>query len=467
MKSAPLLYIVICLVAGIVAGEYIRITFSLFPVLLASVAASLFLWHRPYAQSAAVGVCVFVLGWLVMERQQRALQVEWPNAEVSYEAVVISEPVEKKKTIGVDLLLAKSGRKIKSYFYKDERSRHLRIGDGVKIQSAIKANREWQQGNFSYKRYLEIHGFTGSTYVAGWKWQHAKVSLRDVSRLERTRLFFLKLRSRLLSRLRAEGGRGDSYAVVVAMALGDKSSLSKELRDVYSVTGGAHVLALSGLHILSIWAFVFLVGLSTSVVRSAIMLSVYALMSLGHRDKMSLNTLAFTAIVMLLVNPLSLFDIGFQMSFAAVGFILLFLPLFEEMAPLQVLSVHPVLKWLLTMMAVSCAAQLGTAPLIAYYFGRFSTYFLLTNLVVIPAVTLILYLSVAVLLVPSLLHLLLYIAGLLNLILGKIATFPGASVEIHPSLLQTLLVYVVIFASYLLIRKIVQVAGWSPSRRGW
>jgi competence protein ComEC len=492
VKSAPLLYIVICLVAGIVAGEYIRISFPLFPVLLVSVAASLFLWHRPYVQSAAIGVCVLMLGWFVMEQQQRALLVEWPDAEVGYEAVVISDPVEKKKTIGVDLLLAKSGQKIKSYFYKDERSRHLRIGDGVKIHSVIKENREWRRGNFSYKRYLEIHGFTGSTYVAGWKWQHVQVSLSDVSRLERTKLFFLKLRSRLLSRLRDEGGRGDSFAVVAAMALGDKSSLSKELRDVYSVTGGAHVLALSGLHlgiiymllswlivgrrgrtvallviILSIWAFVFLVGLSTSVVRSAIMLSVYAALSLGHRDKMSLNTLAFTAIVMLLVNPLSLFDVGFQMSFAAVGSILLLLPLFEEMVPVQALLDRPVLKWLMTMMAVSCAAQIGTAPLIAYYFGRFSTYFLLTNMIVIPAVTLILYLTVAVLVIPSLLHLLLYIVGLLNQILGKIAILPGASVEIHPSLLQTLLVYVIILASYLLIRKIVQVAGWSPSRRGW
>ena len=219
--------------------------------------------------------------------------------------------------------------------------------------------------------------------------------------------------------------------------------------------------------ILSIWAFVFLVGLSTSVVRSAIMLSVYAALSLGHRDKMSLNTLAFTAIVMLLVNPLSLFDVGFQMSFAAVGSILLLLPLFEEMVPVQALLDRPVLKWLMTMMAVSCAAQIGTAPLIAYYFGRFSTYFLLTNMIVIPAVTLILYLTVAVLVIPSLLHLLLYIVGLLNQILGKIAILPGASVEIHPSLLQTLLVYVIILASYLLIRKIVQVAGWSSSRRGW
>lgn len=492
MKTAPLLHIVVCLIAGIVAGEYIRMPFPLFPVLLVSVVVSLFLGRRPYVQSAAVGVCVFVLGWLVMEQRQEAIRVEWPDVEVAYEAVVISEPVEKKKTVGVDLLLVNSGRKIKCYLYKDERSRHLRIGVGLKMRSVIRANREWRSGNFSYKRYLEIHGFTGSTFVAGWKWQLAKVSLRDISRLERAKLFFLKLRSRLLSRLRNQGGSGDSYAVVAAMALGDKSSLTKELRDVYSVTGGAHVLALSGLHlgiiymllswlivgrrwrtvsllviILSIWAFVFLVGLSTSVVRSAIMLSTYAVLSLGHRDKMSLNTLAFTAIVMLIVNPLSLFDIGFQMSFVAVGSILLLLPLFEEITPMQFLLDHPILKWLLTMVAVSCAAQLGTAPLIAYYFGRFSTYFLLTNLIVIPAVTLILYLSVIVIVIPSLLHLLLYIAGLLNLILGKIAVLPGASVEIHPSLLQTLLVYVVILASYLLIRKIVQVAGWSSSRRGW
>ena len=120
----------------------------------------------------------------------------------------------------------------------------------------------------------------------------------------------------------------ESYAVVATMALGDKSALTIELKDTYSVTGASHVLALSGLHlgiiytllslliagrrwqmlsqlvlILSIWAFVFLVGMSVSVVRSAVMLSLYALLSLGHRDKMSANTLAFTAIVLLMINP--------------------------------------------------------------------------------------------------------------------------------------------------------------------
>ena len=162
------------------------------------------------------------------------------------------------------------------------------------------------------------------------------------SRLSRSKVFFLLQRDRLLQRLSDGGIEGDAYAVVAAMALGDKSSLTKELKDMYSLTGASHVLALSGLHlgiiymllsllvrgrrwrmlsqlflIISIWGFVFLVGMSVSVVRAAIMLSVYALLSLGHRDKMSVNTLAFTAIVMLMVNPMSLFDVGFQIGRAS------------------------------------------------------------------------------------------------------------------------------------------------------
>ena len=188
MKTAPLLHIAICLMAGIVIGECSTVPFPLFPVLVVSVAATLLLGRFPYVQSFAVCVCTFMLGWLVMERQKESLKIEWPDSEVVYEAVVISAPVEKPKTMGMDLLLARSGRKIKCYIYKGERSRRLRIGDGLKIQSVIKPNREWRSGNFSYRRHLEIRDFTGSTYVAGWKWQRAQVSLKEVSRLERARL---------------------------------------------------------------------------------------------------------------------------------------------------------------------------------------------------------------------------------------------------------------------------------------
>ena len=309
---------------------------------------------------------------------------------------------------------------------------------------------------------------------------HGKAESHRFSRVERTRLRCLQWRQQLLAHYEAQGLEGEQYAVVAAMTLGDKSALTKDVREVYAVTGAAHVLALSGLHlgiiytllsllvvgrrwqmlsqlvcILGIWAFAFLVGLSASVVRSAIMLTVYALLSLGHRDKMSLNTLAFTAILMLVVNPRSLFDIGFQLSFMAVASILLWVPVFRCAFSEAYLMEHRLLKWVWSMAGVSLAAQLGVAPLIAFYFGRFSTYFLLTNFIVVPAATLILYLSLVVLFIPGLAYLLIYIVRQLNICLAYIATIPGASIEgLHPTITQTTMIYVIIVAVYLLVLRL-------------
>ena len=305
----------------------------------------------------------------------------------------------------------------------------------------------------------------------------SKVDDGEPSRIERTQQYFLNQRNILLQRLETAGLSDNQYAVVAAMALGDKSSLTKDLKETYSMTGASHILALSGLHlgiiyallsllvvgrrwqmitqvaiILSIWAFVFLTGMSTSVVRSAIMLTVYALLAIGHRQKMSVNTLAFTAIVMLLVSPQALFDVGFQMSFMAVFSILLFTPLFYRPFSAEYLMTHRIIRWLWGMVAVSIAAQIGVAPLIAYYFGHFSCFFLLTNFIVIPAATLILYLSLTTLLIPSIGVVLASIVGLLNTTLLYISTIPGATIDgLHPSVMLTASIYAIIFATYYLL----------------
>ena len=471
--EAPLLRLVISLVAGIIVGDTVGGGSWLLWLLAMAVVGTLLLRRHSMLQSVAIAVCFVLLGWLLTARQKESLRVQWPEHEVVYEAVVLSEPVEKPKTIAVDILMTETQQKLKCYFYKKsgDRSRTLKIGDGLRIQSRIREHSDWYRGTFDYRRYLEIHGFTGQTFVSDRKWQKAQVSLRNVSRLERTKLYFLKLRSQLLARIKTDDADRDALAVMAAMALGDKSALTKELKDVYAVTGASHVLALSGLHlgiiysllmflfggrkpfsilfslftVGCIWAFVFLVGVSTSVVRSATMLTIYALLSLGHRDKMNVNTLAFTAIVMLMIHPLSLYDVGFQMSFMAVFAILVLTPLMMGVFSMEYLLSHRVVRWIWAMMAVSCAAQIGTAPLIAYYFGRFSTYFLLTNFIVIPAATLILWLSPVVLIIPSLAYLLLYIVKCLNTVLEQMAVWPGASIEaLHPSVLQTAMIYVVI-----------------------
>ena len=140
------------------------------------------------------------------------------------------------------------------------------------------------------------------------------------------------------------GIQGEQYAVLAAMTLGDKSCLTKDLRNVYSQTGTSHVLALSGLHLsivfnillltfglfrinrwvsywltlLVLWCFVVLVGMPVSVVRAAIMLSVGSIALLLHRRAASLSALSLAAAIVLVMNPESLWDVSFQLSFMAV-----------------------------------------------------------------------------------------------------------------------------------------------------
>ena len=314
--------------------------------------------------------------------------------------------------------------------------------------------------------------------------QRALQEPSSVSRLDRSKTYFLAQRAKLLDRLSESGVDGSVYAVVAAMTLGDKSQLTKELRDIYAVSGASHILALSGLHlgiiytllslllsrrrwqvisqvviIVCIWQFVFLVGMSASVVRSAVMITVYALLSLGHRDKMSVNTLAFAAIVMLLFNPKSLFDVGFQLSFMAVLAILLFCPMLERLIPLHVQMEHRWLKALWGLTCVSLAAQIGTAPLIAYYFGRFATWFLLSNFVVIPLATMLLYLALLSIatfwwsgLQALLVAALSAIVVFMNYLLEGITQLPFCSMEgIHLSTLQLGCIYLLIGSGYVLL----------------
>lgn len=322
--------------------------------------------------------------------------------------------------------------------------------------------------------------------------RHLSVSDESVSmsRLDKSKAYFLNQRGILLDRLADSGVDGDAYAVVAAMALGDKSALTHEIRDTYSVSGASHVLALSGLHLgiiygllwlllphrrwpavsqtvilIAIWLYVLLVGMPVSVVRSAVMLTVYGILSIAHRNKMSVNALAFTAIVMLMCNPEWLFDIGFQLSFMAVLAILLFVPLFEDVFSAKYLQEHRWIRRIWGLVAVSVSAQIGVAPLIAYYFGRLSTYFLLTNFIVLPAAYLILGFSLIVLLFPSLAYILLYIVDTLNAVLLRITAIPGSSIDgFHPNVLQVVLTYVIIFCTYLLIERIKPSLGWRASR---
>lgn len=296
--------------------------------------------------------------------------------------------------------------------------------------------------------------------------------LPDSEMVQRAGERMLAYRDQLLRQYQQWGIGEENYAIVAAMTLGDKTALTPDIRESFNITGAGHVLAISGLHlgilymmvsflvrglrlrivtqvltILLIWAFAFLVGMSPSVVRSATMLTIYGLLSLGYRQKMSINVLAFTAIVLLVLKPQSLFDIGFQMSFLAVLAILLCYPLLNSVFSERWMMEHRLVRWLWGMTALSLSAQIGVAPLIAFYFHRFSTYFLLSNFVVIPCAYLILVGAILlfVMRLQVVATVLTTVTTWMRQALNAIATLPYASIDgLYPTLSQTILIYIFI-----------------------
>ena len=128
------------------------------------------------------------------------------------------------------------------------------------------------------------------------------------------------------------------------------------------------------------------------------MFSILAMADMVGRQPLSLNTLAAAAWLMLFCNPAWLFDVGFQLSFLAVASILLIQKPIYHLITVK----GRIGKYIWGLMSVSVAAQIGTAPLVMFYFSRFSVHFLLTNLVVIPFITIILYAAVIMLLLEQL-----------------------------------------------------------------
>jgi competence protein ComEC len=473
--TAPLLRPAICLIIGITAGRFLSCDVTaILIILLATLVAAFLLRKSDIGQSISISMACILLGGLLCLHQKEQLNVAWPSTACDYSLVIASEPIERGKTLSMDALLADDGRKIQLRIMRDELSEQLTIGDGLLVHAAITP----LTAQSSYRTWLETHGYVGETFVTRNRWQREALPLAGIGSVQRARLFFMGIRHRLLQQISTTGIKQEDYSILSAMVLGDKSGVNKEQKEQFSVAGTSHLLALSGLHlgiiymllsflfrdrrwqvvnqlliVASVWAFVLLVGMPSSVVRAAVMITTLAFIRLLHRGATPLNSLALAALVILITNPYSLFDVGFQLSFCAVLAILLFTPLIESL-----LTSHhsPFTKYLLSLTIVSIAAQIGTAPLVAYYFGRFSVWFLLANYVAIPLATLILYSMVIALLVSSITSALFIIpatlASWLNGWTAWIASLPFSSIDdLRPTILQTVMIYVIIAGIWYLL----------------
>jgi competence protein ComEC len=207
----------------------------------------------------------------------------------------------------------------------------------------------------------------------------------------------------------------NQYGVANAMILGQRDDLSNDLMQAYSAAGAIHVLSVSGLHVGVIyavllwifgfmkkrgrsgkigffflifsvlWFYAFVTGLSSPVLRSSVMFSIFLFAETFQKNKNGYNTTAFSAFLILLYNPNFLFNVGFQLSYLAVFGMIHFQP---KLNPLVFIDKKKSwLHWLgdrtWKVTTVAVAAQIATFPITIYYFHQFPNYFIFANPVVI------------------------------------------------------------------------------------
>ncbi|MEG2614323.1 MAG: ComEC/Rec2 family competence protein, partial [Alistipes sp.] len=240
-----------------------------------------------------------------------------------------------------------------------------------------------------------------------------------------------------------------AQALCAAMAVGDRSGLTPELRRAYARSGTSHLLAVSGLHvgivfllvnallwwlpslrrghlwrnaaaIALIWLYALTAGLSPSVIRAALMFSALQLSLASASVYVSGNVLAATAFAMLLFRPAYLFDISFQLSFIAVAAILAWaVPLGSALH-----SRFRGINALTDLLVVGVVAATATAPLVAHTFGIVSLIGVAANLLVIPLASVVVVGSVVWIVLP-----LPVFAPLLRFVAGTAATGLNAVAE--------------------------------------
>lgn len=219
--------------------------------------------------------------------------------------------------------------------------------------------------------------------------------------------------------------QGDEAALLLGLTLGERSGLSDRVQEAFSNTGTTHVLAVSGLHVVLVafilflalrlvriprrWAalgtclglvfYTLLTGSPPSIVRAAIMAVAVLTGGMFERQGNGLNMLGLAGLLILFFWPQSLFDVGFQLSFAATaGILAVTRPIQNQL--FRITENEFLREWLLLPLAVSLAAQIFTAPFLAYHFHKVPTISLLANLVVVPTTNLLLALG----LLMALLH---------------------------------------------------------------
>jgi competence protein ComEC len=299
---------------------------------------------------------------------------------------------------------------------KDSLKHTFEIGNRLRIKGVLVKNTAQKNPNqFDYQKYLNNKQIYAQLYADPDEMQLSSVNEKDIW------YYAARLRTRIIENLNKRNFNTVELNVAVALILGQQQDISPDIIRDYQYAGAVHILSVSGLHIgfillfvtfilkplpnskrgtiikliatlLSLSLFGILAGLAPSVLRSVTMFSFVAIGLFLRRSVNIYHTLLVSILLILLFQPSFLFDVGFQLSYIALFFIIWLQPLLGMLWTPK----NKIQKYIWDLLTVSFAAQIGTLPLSIYYFHQFPGLFFVTNLIVIPLLGFIMSLGLLV-----------------------------------------------------------------------
>lgn len=420
LSKLPFLFLLIPLIAGILLQYFFKLQYISIALLLAGTTAMLISFFIPkdkqfcwrWLFGAGVILCVSGIGIIITSFRQDRSEYTFTEDTNIYLGVVTDTPQEKPRSIAYRVFLPQEDKQIVCYFQRDSLHKDkLLPGDEFLFQANIQPFRNMgNPDDFDYVRYMHNQGFSGSAYVSSNLWK----ATGEISSSLKYKA--LRCRQQIMNFYKSLEFNETEYTILSALTLGYQDELTDELKQGFRTTGTVHVLSVSGLHvgiiymmisfllgfirkgtkyyclkpviiIILLWIYAFITGLPPSVLRASGMLTVFCMAEIFGKKSYSMHALFIAAFFMLLVDPFSLFDIGFQLSFISVLAILYLHPKTLHLLKAE----NKYIRYIWQMVTLSFVAQLATFPICLYYFGTFPTYFFITNLLIVPLVTFITY----------------------------------------------------------------------------
>lgn len=435
LSQMPFLRLIAPFALGITLALYFPVSPAITYIVVPSVTAFLFLWygynskHQNYGRrwifGAITGTLLIASGYsvtLLKKPYRSASYYEHYLSHRSDSLVVslISQPEHKGKdikTTGEVIVVIKNGKSYHThgmamfYFQDDSNSEQLKYGDRLDVCTYLSYIKFPKNPDaFDYGNYLAMHGIYREAYVRSHTY-----SVTGKSNVPWLLTFTNNCRQKLVILLNDKIG-GNEAAVGSAILLGYRDDLSQSVIRRFADSGTIHVICVAGLHVgilfwllgllllpierlkhgklirtillvLLLWLYALFTGMATPVMRATVMFSFLITGRHFGRYTNSINTLAASAFLMLLINPYAIADTGFQLSYLSVLGIIVTYPLLNKLLSPRNFLLQKL--WDLTCLSIS--AQLAIAPLSLLYFHQFPNYFILTNLLVVPLLSVVIY----------------------------------------------------------------------------